>query len=54
MEKIKKYSQNGGKILVILDAANEASRLYSAENHYLESSDLGELEDFWHIKFYKD
>ena len=54
MEKIKKYSQDGGKILVVLDAANEASRLYSAENHYLESSDLGELEDFWHIKFYKD
>lgn len=51
---IKKYSQNGGKILVLLDPANEASRLYSTENYHLESTDLGELEDFWHIKFYKD
>ena len=51
---IKKYSQNGGKILMLLDPANEASRLYSAENRYLKGTDAQELENFWHIKFYKD
>ena len=53
-QAIKDYSRKGGKIMLFLDPANEASRLYSMENHRLEGSDLGELEDFWHIKFYKD
>lgn len=54
INRIKQYSQKGGKILALLDPANEASRLYSAENRRLGSSDFGELENFWHVKFYKD
>ncbi|MDO4161378.1 MAG: Gldg family protein [Pseudomonadota bacterium] len=54
VKAIKDYSRQGGKILLLLDPANEASRLYSAENYRLVGTDLGELADFWHIKFYKD
>jgi len=53
-EAIKTYSQKNGRILLLLDPANEASRLYSFENNTLQSSDLGELADFWGIRFYKD
>lgn len=54
ISSIKTYSQNGGKFLVILDPANEASRLYSFSNGILQSSHLGKLADFWGIKFYED
>ncbi len=53
-EAIKNFSRKGGKILLFLDPANEASRLYSGENFKLIGSDLGDLADFWHIRFYKD
>lgn len=54
-EAIKNYSQNGGKILLLLDSANEASRLYSATNLPLTSSNLDEsLLNLWHFKFYQD
>lgn len=52
IEAIKKYSQNNGKIIVLLDPANEASRSYTITTGALKSSDLGELEQFWHIKLY--
>ncbi len=52
--KIKKYSQQGGKILLLLDPAHEASRLYSFKNQPLQASNLGELEKFWGIKLYLD
>ena len=51
---IKNYSRKGGKILILMDPANEASRLYSMENFKLEASDIGNLSDFWHFIFYKD
>lgn len=54
IERIKQYSQSGGKFLVVLDPASESSRLYSYENKLLQSTSLGELEDFWHIKFYEN
>ena len=54
VEKIKDYSREGGKFLVILDPADEASRLYSPLNGILQSSHLGELADFWGVKFYED
>ena len=53
-EAVKKYSRSGGRFLVLLDAAHEASRLYGITGSRPQSSDLGELEDFWGIKFYKD
>lgn len=54
IDKIKEYSKNSGKILLILDPANEASRLYSYQNKKLQASSVDELTDFWKIKFYKD
>ena len=54
IERIKTYSKQGGKIVAVLDPANETSRLYTYNNLPLEPTDLGELEKFWGIKFYKD
>ncbi|MBQ9034493.1 MAG: Gldg family protein [Alphaproteobacteria bacterium] len=54
VEKIKKYSQSGGKFLLILDPANEASRLYAPATGMLQSSQLGDLANFWGINFYAD
>ena len=53
-QKIKEYSKNNGKILLILDPANESERLYSLMNNRLNHSDLGDLEKFWGIKFYSE
>ncbi|MBQ9270867.1 MAG: Gldg family protein [Alphaproteobacteria bacterium] len=52
IEKIKQYSRNNGKIILVLDPANEASRLYAPATGRLEASDIGELEQFWRIKLY--
>lgn len=54
IDKIKDYSRSGGKFLLILDPADEALRLYSPLSGILQSSNLGELTDFWGIKFYED
>ena len=54
VEQIKKYSRAGGSFLLILDPVNETSRLYSYENATIESTSLGELADFWGIKFYEN
>lgn len=54
IEAVKAYSRQGGKFLVFLDPAHEASRLYSITTSQPQSSDLGGLESFWGIKFYKD
>ncbi|MBR3502365.1 MAG: Gldg family protein [Alphaproteobacteria bacterium] len=54
LPKIKEYSHNGGNILLIADPANEASRLYSFMNNRLQPSDIGELADLWHIRFYNE
>lgn len=51
---IKKYSRAGGKFLVLLDPANEASRLSSITVDKLHASDLGILDTFWGIRFFKD
>lgn len=51
---VKKYSRAGGKFLVLLDPANEASRLSTITVDKLHASDLGILETFWKIRFYKD
>jgi len=52
IDAVKKYSQNHGKIIALLDPANEASRSYTITTGTLKSSELGELEQFWHIKLY--
>lgn len=54
IERIKDYSVNGGKALVLLDAAPEAPRIFSPINQELSPSDLGDLEDFWNFHFYKE
>jgi ABC-2 type transport system permease protein len=54
IEKIKQYSKNGGSFLLVLDPVNETSRLYSYENNVIKSTSIGELADFWGIKFYED
>ena len=53
-EQIKKYSRNNGKIVMILDPAHEAARLYSMSSGLLESSSSQELERFWKFKFYDE
>ena len=47
-EKIKKHQ----KILLLLDVADDASRIYSPENGAFVSSNLSLLEDYWNISFY--
>ena len=49
---VKNYSRNYGNILLLLDTAAEATRLYSSVNHPFVPSVLGELSDFWGIRFY--
>ncbi len=51
---IKNFSRHNGKILLLLDPANESSRLYSYENTRLHSSVIGELADFWGFTFYDE
>lgn len=51
--KIKDFSKNNGKIILILDPANESVRLYSPVG-IPQVSDIGELEQFWRIKLYPD
>ncbi len=51
---IKKYSADYGNILLLLDSAAEATRLYSSTNYPFVPSDLGELASFWGIKFYSE
>lgn len=54
IEKIKRYSLDGGKVLLILDNAAEAPRLFSPVNHEYVPSYLGSLADFWGIRFRND
>ena len=53
-DKIKDYAHSGGRIVLVLDPANEASRLYSPVNGRLEPSDSEFFEKLWNFKFYKD
>lgn len=53
IEKIKEYTRNVGKIILITDPANEAERLYTPAA-YPQASDIGELEQFWRIQLYPD
>lgn len=50
IEKLKKQQ----KVLLLLDVADEARRLYSPQNGSFLSSDLGALADYWGIEFFGD
>lgn len=52
VEAIKKYTNNYGNILLLLDGAAEATRLYSSVNYPFVPSVLGELSQLWGINFY--
>ena len=54
VQSIKDYSKSGGNILLIMDPATEASRLYSFMNNRLQPTEIGELADFWKIRFYDE
>ena len=54
LNKVKEYARSGGKIVLILDPANEASRLYAPVQGRLEASDSEFFENLWNFKFYKD
>ncbi|MBQ8870051.1 MAG: Gldg family protein [Alphaproteobacteria bacterium] len=54
LEAVKNYSKNYGNILLLLDSAAEATRLYSAVNYPFMPSDLGDLSSFWGIRFYHE
>ena len=51
---VKEYSKNQGNILLLLDSAAEATRLYSSVNYPFVPSELGELASFWGIRFYSE
>lgn len=53
-EAIKKYSQNYGNILLLLDSATEATRLYSNVSQPFTPSDLNGLDTFWGFRFYNE
>ncbi len=54
VEAIKNYSRDYGKILLLLDGAAEAPRLYSPENSPLLPSELFGLDAFWGFRFYNE
>ena len=48
VEQLKKQE----KVLLLMDVADDASRIYSPKNGTFITSDLGELADYWKIAFY--
>lgn len=54
LEKVKIYANQGGKIVLVLDPANEASRLYAPIQQFLSASHSDFFEEIWNFKFYKD
>lgn len=51
---IKEYSQNYGNILLLLDSAAEATRLYSNVNYPFTPPVLNGLDEFWGFRFYNE
>lgn len=54
IEAIQNYSRDYGKILLLLDGAPEAPRLYSSMNLPLNPSDLSGLDAFWGFRYYPE
>lgn len=51
---IKRYSELGGKTLLLLDTATEASRIFSPDNIEFYPSNLNGLDKFWGFRFYNE
>ena len=51
---IKHYSELGGKTLLLLDTAAEASRIFSPDNIEFYPSNLNGLDKFWGFRFYNE
>ena len=54
VNEIKRYSQHGGKALVLLDTAAEAQRIFSSRNIEFSPSDLSGLEKFWGFRMFDE
>lgn len=54
VEAIKKYSSFGGKTLLLLDTAAEATRIFSPDNIEFYPSNLNGLDKFWGFRFYNE
>lgn len=54
VDAIKKYSEFGGKTLLLLDTAAEAPRIFSPNNIEFYPSNLNGLDEFWGFHFYKE
>lgn len=53
-QRIKEYSQNYGRILLLLDGAAESKRLYMSTSNPYGASELNGLDNFWGFKFYNE
>ena len=51
---IKNYSRLGGKTLLLLDTAAEATRIFSPDNIEFYPSNLNGLDKFWGFRFYNE
>ncbi len=54
VEAIKRYSELGGKTLLLLDTAAEAPRIFSPDNIEFYPSNLNGLDKFWGFRFYNE
>ncbi len=54
VEAVKNFAIHNGKILMLLDTAAEATRLYMPSNAPYKSSDLSGLDDFFGFRFYPE
>ena len=52
LKQIQDFSYKGGKILLFMDIAAEAPRIFSPATQELKPSDLGNLPEGWGIKFH--
>lgn len=51
---IRKYTDNGGKILAFLDVATDSERIFAPVTEKFTASDLGGLDVSWGFKFNRD
>ena len=51
---IRKYTDNGGKILAFLDIATDSERIFAPATEKFSASDLGGLDVSWGFKFNRD
>lgn len=54
VERIKEYSNSGGRFFIALDAATETSRILITDKPRFTPSDLQGLDEFWNFKFHNN